>query len=196
MAIEQLKGKPWYVGLAAGAAFAAVIFAVGWWQLIGPQREEIARQQSRLATLQDRIQEGRAAQQSLPQFREEVRRLELDLDKLLRILPARLETEQLLRQFRSLAEQGDLGLLRIRPGGFNRREFYNEWPISMEMSGSYHNLALFFDKIGRLQRIINVEDLRVTAQDPRQNRGHTIQATFTAKTFIYLETEVGEGGGS
>lgn len=195
MAIEQLKDKPWYVGLAAGAVFAAIIFAVGWWQLISGQREDIARQQRQLATLQEKIQEGRAAQQALPQFREEVRRLELDLDKLLRILPARLDTEDLLRRFRSLAEQGDLGLLRIRPGGLNHRDFYSEWPISLEMSGTYHNLALFFDRVGRIPRIINVEDLRVVAKDPRQNRGHTVQVTLTAKTFIYRETEPAAGAG-
>jgi type IV pilus assembly protein PilO len=190
MAIDQLKGKPWYIGLAAGAGVAAVLFGLAWWQLINPKRVQIDGLQRQLAGLQEKIQEGRAAKQRLPQFREEVRRLELELDKLLRILPARLNTEDLLRRLRSLAEQGDLDLLRIRPAGLNNRDFYAEWPINLEVSGTYHTLAMFFDRIGRFSRIINIEDLTVGAKDPRQNRGHTISATFMAKTFIYREVEV------
>jgi type IV pilus assembly protein PilO len=189
MAIEQLKGKPWYVGLAAGAALVGAIFFVVWLQVVSKQRDEIVREQARLEQLQAKIQEGRAAQRELPKFREEVRRLELELDRLRPILPAQRNTWDLLRGFRTLAEQGDLGLQRIRTGSEAQREFYSEWPINMEMTGTFHTMALFFDRISRIRRIINIEDLRVTSQDPRANRGHTIQASFVARTFVYLETE-------
>src|SRR5438270_12461284 len=116
MAIEALKEKPWYVGLGVGVAVAIVLFALAWWRLYGPMKDQIVAQDAKLSELQGKIQEGRAAKQRLPQFREEVRRLELELDKLLRILPARLNTEDLLRRLRGLAEQGDLDLLRIAPG--------------------------------------------------------------------------------
>lgn len=198
MAIEALQDKPWYIGLASGVGAVLVLGLLAWWQLFSPMNKEIERKDGRLAELQAKIQEGRAAKQRLPQFREEVRRLELELEKLLRILPARLNTEDLLRRFRTLAEQGDLELLRIRPGGLNDRDFYSEWPIDIEVSGSYHNLAIFFDRLGRFPRIINVDNLRVNGRDPGA-RGHTIQASFQAKTFVYkevpLETEGNEQGG-
>jgi len=201
MAIEALKGKPWYVGFGVGVAVAAVIFGLGWWQLFGPAKERITRHGAKLAELEGKIQEGEAALERLPQFREEVRRLELELDKLLRILPSRLNTEDMLRRVRAVAEQGDLDLLRIRPGNLVRRDFYDEWPIAISVTGTYHNLALFFDRIGKFSRIINIDNLRINGQDPTRSGGHTIGASFTAKTFIYrpveLETE-GEslqGGG-
>ena len=112
MAIEQLKGKPWYIGLGVGLGIAALLFGLAWWQIFTPQRHRLESQQKKLSELQTKIQEGRAAKQRLPQFREEVRRLELELDKLLRILPARLNTEDLLRRIRALAEQGDLEILK------------------------------------------------------------------------------------
>ena len=66
----------------------------------------------------------------------------------------------------------------------------------MDLDGSYHNLALFFDRISRFSRIINVEDLLVTAlpvvknpKDPNAVNPHTITATFVAKTFVYKEPE-------
>lgn len=199
-AISALEGRPWHYGLVVGLLIAAAIIGVGWWQLLGPMNEEIEAKDARLAELEQKIQEGRAAKQRLPQFREEVRRLELELDKLLRILPARLNTEDLLRRFRALAEQGDLDLISIRPGSRQERDFYSEWPIDISVTGTYHNLALFFDRIGRFSRIINVDDLRIQSVDPRQSGGHSISSDFRAKTFIYrdvpLEEEQQEGEGA
>ena len=116
-----------------------------------------------------------------------MRRLELELDKLLRILPARRNTPELLRRIRQLTEQGNFDLLRFTPGNFIDRDFYSEWPIAIRLNGSYHNLALFFDRVGRFSRIINIENLKVAAL-PKSLKGHSISATFTAKTFIYRET--------
>ena len=189
MAIAALKDRPWYVGLGVGVGVAVVLFGLAWWRLYGPMKQQMAAQDAKLSELQGKIQEGRAAKQRLPQFREEVRRLELELDKLLRILPARLNTEDLLRRLRALAEQGDLDILRITPGNLTDQDFYSEWPIQIQLQGTYHNLALFYDRIGRFSRIINVDDLTVNAIDPASNQGHSINANFTAKTFVYREEE-------
>jgi type IV pilus assembly protein PilO len=115
-----------------------------------------------------------------------VRRLEGELEKLLRVLPARRNTPELLRRIRALVDQGAFDLLRFAPGNFQDREFYSEWPIAVRLDGSYHNLALFFDRIGRLSRIINIENLKISAL-PGNPKGHLLRADFIAKTFIYKE---------
>jgi len=189
MAIQTgLEGKPWWQGAIAGGLCAVALVACGYWLYPGfkGKYQELDRKEERLGQLQIKIQEGRAAKQKLPQFREEVRRLELELDKLLRILPARRNTPELLRRIRQLTEQGNFELLKFTPGNFIDREFYSEWPIAVNLEGSYHNLALFFDRIGRFSRIINIENLKI---QPSKNTGpHTIFANFVAKTFIYKET--------
>lgn len=187
MAIQTgLEGKPWYFGAATGAILAAVLVAASWYLLVTPRNKEIAAKTKQLDALQGQINEGRAAKQKLPQFREEVRRLELELEKLLRILPARRNTPELLRRIRQLTEQGSFDLLRFTPGNFTDRDFYSEWPITIRLDGSYHNLALFFDRVSRFSRIINIENLKVAAL-PRSPKGHTISASFVAKTFIYKD---------
>lgn len=181
-----LEGKPWYFGLGAGLLLGALVFGVVNWRVLNPQREQLEAGERQLSELQNKIQEGRAAKQQLPRFREEVRQLELELDKLLRILPARRNTPDLLRRIRSLTEQGDFTLKRFTPGQLSDREFFSEWPIAVSLDGGYHNLALFFDRISRFSRIINIEDLTIAAL-PGGREGRTLAANFRAKTFVYKE---------
>jgi type IV pilus assembly protein PilO len=189
-----LEGKPWYFGLAAGLLVGLLLFAVGYWRALQPMRDDYDALERRLSELQNKLQEGRAAKQELPKFREEVRQLELELDKLLRILPARRNTPDLMRRIRSLAEQGDFALKRFNPGTLTDKEFFSEWPIEVDLDGSYHNLALLFDRVSRFSRIINIEDLTVQAlppvknvKDPNAANPRTITARFIAKTFVYKE---------
>ena len=198
MAIETgLEGKPWYVSGAVGLGLGVVIVVAAYYVMFTDMQQQIVRKEGSLEELDRQINEGRAAQRSLPQFREEVRGLELELEKLLRILPTRRNTEDLLRRVRTLAEQADFSLLRFTPRSPTPQDFYSEWPILISLEGSYHNLALFFDRIRRFSRIINIEDLRINVLKQRggENGHHTIGAQFTIKTFLYNDPEDEEEDG-
>ncbi len=191
MAIETgLEGKPWYMSAGVGVLLLAAVVVAFKYVKFDAMNGDIVRKERKLKTLEREINEGRAAMKSLPQFREEVDRLQLELDKLLRILPSRRNTEDLLRRLRRLTEQGDFDLLRFTPRGLSKRDFYSEWPIGISLNGTYHNLALFFDRIRRFSRIINVENLRISAR----GRGrHSVSANFNIKTFIYNPPPPTEG---
>jgi type IV pilus assembly protein PilO len=189
-----LEGKPWYYGLGIGLGVGVVLYFLAQWQYLGPIQDNINGQEAHLEELQHKVQEGKSAEAQLPKFREEVHQLELELDKLLRILPASRRTPDLLRRIRHLAEQGDFNLKDFRPGVLTDKEFYSEWPITVDLDGTYHNLALFFDRIGRFSRIINITEMQVVALPPaRSVKGQavvpTINATFVAKTFVYKEPD-------
>lgn len=190
MAIETgLEGKPWYISAAVGLLLAAgIVMALHWFWLRDMNTDLVAKEAT-LTGLQQRINEGRAAQARLPQFTEEVARLRLDLKKLLLILPPRRNTEDLLERIQRLTEQGDFDLLSFRPQSPVPVDFYSEWPIKIELEGSYHNLAEFFDKIGRFSRIINIDSLNISALTRDADAYHTIRADFMAKTFLYNEPE-------
>jgi type IV pilus assembly protein PilO len=183
-----LEDKPWWVSAIVGLVLAGLLYWGGHHWLLKPRYEELDRLETKLVDLQIKIQEGRAAKAQLPRFREEVQRLELELDKLLRILPARRNTPEMLRRIRDLTEQGDFALKRFTPGNFVDQEFYSEWPIAISLDGTYHNLALLFDRIGRFSRIINIEGLKIQNVRQQGSSDHTIEASFTAKTFIYKES--------
>ena len=188
MAIETgLEGKAWWVGVAIGAALGVAAALLGYQLQIKPMHAQRDANDRQIVELQGKISRGLAAKAKLPQFREEVALLEVQLEKLLRILPPRRDVQDVLRRFRSLAEQEDFVLAEFRPGAEAQKDFYNEWPITVRIEGTYHNLARFFDRMSRFSRIFNVDNLQITARGAGQ---HTIGASFTAKTFVYQETEV------
>ena len=191
-----LESKPFYFGALAAVAISGVLYFLAHQLWFDDMQSRIQRQTTQITDLQAQLQKGRIAKEQLPQFREEVRQLEAELDKLLRILPARRNTPDLLRRIRSLTEQGDFAILRIQPGNFVDRDFYSEWPITINLNGTYHALALFFDRISRFSRIINIDNLQVDAVKSASGSRHTISTRFLAKTFIYKEPPAEEPEGA
>jgi type IV pilus assembly protein PilO len=181
-----LEGRPWYVGAIIGVIVAGVFAGLGYQFQLKPMWDRRDSQVATLGQLQNQIAAGEAAQARLPQFREEVARLEIELEKLLLILPPERDVPDVLRRFRALAEQGDFVLNRFAPREEVEKDFYKEWPIQVEVQGSYHNLARFFDRMSRFSRIFNVDNMTIRAQPQEQ---HSLAASFVAKTFVYKESE-------
>jgi len=191
----KLEGKPWYQALAYGLVIGGLLAGAVHYAWFRGLNAEIKGKRTQLEALQQEIQKGRAAERKLSQFREEVRRLELELAKLLQVLPSKRNTEDLIKRIETLTRQGDFTLRKFTPGDFVPKDFYAEWPIDIALEGSYHNLALFFDRMSRFSRIINVEDMKIAALPVIGQK--SISATFIAKTFIYTGDEAathpGEG---
>ena len=186
----NIEEKPWYYALGVGLGVGILLAGVTHWFWLKPMQEQIASKRTELEGLNQEIQKGRAAERKLSQFREEVKRLELELSKLLQILPSKRNTEELIKRIETLTRQGDFTLLKFTPGEFVQKDFYAEWPIDIQIQGTYHNLALFFDRMSRFSRIINIEEMKVGALD--NVPGKSIAANFIAKTFIYTGDEVGQ----
>jgi type IV pilus assembly protein PilO len=184
-----LEGKPAWVGLIIGLVMAVLIVGAVQYFLVTEIDKDIAGADSKIKELDTKIQQGRAAQRTLPQFKEEVNRLQLELDKLRRILPSTRNTEEIIKKMKSLVDQGDFVLHRMtfpklappKQGG----DPYAEWPISIYVDGRYHNLAILFNRLSNFSRIMNVEQITISALNPQAER--TITAEFVAKTFVYIE---------
>ena len=185
MAID-LNTKPWYVALIVGLVLGVALFVVMQMYVFKDIQEGIERLETSIDALDREIEKGRAAKADLPRLEEDIRNYELELDRLKKILPTRRDTDSLLKRLKQLNERGHFRLTRFTPGDFEDRDFYLEWPIRVELDGTYHELGLFFDRLSRFSRIINVDDLAVTPYKARGER-YTIHAAFTQRTFIYKE---------
>ena len=183
-----IDDKPWWVGLIIGLVLAAAAVGGVQYMAINDINKQIADADTQISELDKKIEQGRAAERKLPQFREEVKRLELELEKLRRILPSTRNTEEIIKKIKSLVDQGDLNLGRISTpvlGTPKSGDPYAEWPISIALTGRYHDLAILFNRLSNFSRIINVEQIHIGALPAQTD--HTIASDFVAKTFVYVE---------
>lgn len=193
MATLDLTGKPWYWGAIIGVLLVAGLFWAMQRLVFDDIQREIVSSTAELEKLKEKVRQGKMAESRLPQFREEAQRLETELQRLLRILPTARQTDELIKKIKSLTERAAFRLATFQPGGFTKKEFLTEWPITVTMDGTYHELALFFDRLSRFSRIINVDTLAVSAVSARRS-AYSINTTFTMKTFIYGDVKPVGGG--
>jgi len=187
MALD-LNEKPWYVALILGLVLGIAFYVVVQMYYFKDIEVEITRTEESIDELEREIEKGRAAKADLPRLEEDIRTYELELDRLRKILPTARETEFLIKRLKQLTEQGRFALTQFTPGEFIEREFYQEWPIKVSLYGTYHELGLFFDRLSRFSRIINVTELKVNPAAARNlAEDFTIKADFTQRTFIYKE---------
>jgi type IV pilus assembly protein PilO len=188
MAGLSLEGKPWYVGLIIGLVLAIAIVGVVLYMFINPMDDQIRAADAQLKDLDTKIEQGRSAQRKLPQFREEVNRLKVELKKLRSILPSTRNTEEIIKKIKALVDAGNFTLRKLtfpKLAAAQGSDPYAEWPISVSVDGRYHDLATLFNHLSNFTRIINVEQISIAALPVQVDR--TITADFVAKTFVYVE---------
>ena len=168
------------------AVLAVAALGLFWHQLIFPVSAQMDSLDQKRSELTAEVETARAVTARLPQFKADVKELQIQLDELKQILPDEKETAEIVRRVEQLAVDSDLSIRSFTPQATVAYEFYEDWPIRMSLEGSYNNLGLFFQKVANFQRIINVDDIEIKVlSNPDPDR--TISATCTATTFVLLE---------
>jgi len=190
--LEKLQKIP--TKTRAIAFFAIIILAVALfiWQVHIPKTNEIRSLEAEITQLQAKIRENDAKIKKLDQLRAEVRSLQERLKVLTEQLPPESEVSGLLRQIQGLVNKAGLSLKLWRP---DRRRahasgMYEEIPIILKLTGGYHNVAMFFDSVSKLTRIVNM--LNVKMDQPKLGRSGTMEINIdcTAMTFAAVEKKV------
>lgn len=153
-----------------------------------PLYEEKGRLTRDLQGLQRDLHEKRLIALNLNRLQQEIESLQNQLKESVAKLPEEKEVPSLLTQISTLGTQTGISFLLFKPGALVSREFYSEFPIQIKVEGTYHALGLFFDKISKMKRIVNITDLKIAAQTVRKATGTTILAEFNAVTFTFSAT--------
>jgi type IV pilus assembly protein PilO len=185
-----LGRTPWYVQVGAFVAVSAAFLALFYYSQAVPLQKEINQRRTKLDALRTDVRRAQAVARQLPEFQKQVRDLERRLESLRPVLPEQKEYGELLRRINALALQSSLQIENFTPRPITTRQLHAEWPIALELNGTYHNLGLFFDRLSKFPRIINISDLSIRARD-KPEPGSTITARCTATTFVLLEASAG-----
>jgi len=182
----NLSRLPWYGQVGAFVALGLAGVAAFWYAYAQPAAASLATRRAQLATLRVEIDRGLATVGRLPEFRRELADLQADLDRLRTVLPEERDVGDLLRRVQAMATQSNLTILGFTPQAVTTRELHAEWPIGLQIEGTYHNLGTFLERVSRFPRIINVNRIAIQARENPAGAA-TITAECTATTFVLIE---------
>ncbi len=162
------------------------------WQVHIPKTAQIKQLETTVAGLQAKIKENEEKIKKLDALKAEVKALHERLRLLTEQLPPETEVSGLLRQLQNLVNQSGLVLKLWKPEKRKTHEsgLYEEIPIALEISGGYHNVGVFFDKVSKLTRIVNVMNLKMDSARLQKNGMINIRITCTGMTFAAAEKKV------
>lgn len=176
----------------ASGALCFLLVGIYYMQFWRSNSRQITQTTTEIARLKGEVEQMRAIAGNLPELRQELSSLGRRLQVLAHILPEEYETADLLRGVGTLAAQSNLDIRDLEFRDPVPYEFYAESPIELELTGTYHDLARFFDRVGKFARIINVNEVSISALD---GSDASVEATVTAMTFIFMEDEFNELAG-
>jgi type IV pilus assembly protein PilO len=189
----SISKLPWWGQLGAFVVMGAASIYGFYNFYVSDVSTELNLKRTHLASLRVDINKGVATARRLGEFQSQVTELERRLEGLKAVLPEQKDVADTLRRIQGLAVQSNLALLRFTPAAPRQQPLYLEVPYQLIADGSFHNLGLFFDRVSKFPRIINVGDISIAAK-PRQDPNSTITATLTATTFVLQEAGGGRGG--
>src|SRR5512139_505365 len=179
------------IGVVAGVIVLLVVlnyFVVGmnFGAPIRDVEDKIRRAAQEQKQLETEYIEKTSIANNLNQFRREKELLEQQLREALAELPEEKNIEDLLQLFQDRALKAGLKIDSIEPKAPTTERFYARIPIPMTVRGNYHEIATFFDALGRMRRIVNVSE--VVLSDPKDVNGKVIlNGKFLVTAFMFVD---------
>ena len=183
----SLNKLPWYGQVGLFVVLGLGLIGGFYWFYVVPTQAEMVTREQRLASLRVDIAKGSTTANQLNQFRQQVAELEGRLESLKAVLPEQKDVADLLRRIQTLATQSNLAIRGFKPAPSVTKQLHMEWPIALQLDGTYHNLAMFFDRVSKFSRIINVSNIAIRAKEKPEPTS-TISVDCVATTFVLLET--------
>ncbi len=172
-----------------------ILVLLGYWQfLLKAQWAARSAARAELLRVKAEAEQTRRIASQKPVLEREIKLLEARLSRALLQLPGEKEIPSLLKGIASLGRDTDLDVALFKPGNPVPKEFYTEVPVQLKVVGTYHNLGLLFERLGRMDRIVNISDLIIRPAGKGQKTGPSIQAEFGVVTYTYTGTGGGKAG--
>jgi type IV pilus assembly protein PilO len=188
--LDRVMGLPKWQRIAIWVGSLLFVFLLFYQFFYSDTAQKISELNEKVERLRsDIVAETRLARE-LPKVKRIVKELDAELKKLLLELPDKREIPSLLSSVSSLAKDAGLDVSLFKPRAEVMRDFYAEVPVSISVAGTYHEVATFFDEVGRLSRIVNITDIVI--MDPELDKSDKrvkTQTSCVATTFRYLDEE-------
>jgi len=184
--IVRIVRAPWLVKIGAVVGIATLVTAINWFALVDPTNTEIVAAEAKRKTLEGEYIDKQQIANNLNEYRKQKEVLEAQLEAAMQELPNDKAIDELLRQLNDLGVKSGLTITLVEPQTEVPQDFFARIPVKMKVAGSYHEVAMFFDAVGKLKRIVNVGDLKF-GSPKKQSEKVILDAEFVATTFRFRE---------
>lgn len=150
-----------------------------------PKIQKIDKLNAQKKTLQEKLKTVNEKAAQLAEYQEKMKKAEEDFIVAKAVLPETREIPSLLTSVSQSAQDAGLEVPLFQPQAEAKKDFYAEIPVSIKVSGSYHNVAAFFDNVSRLYRIVNIQNIEMKAG----KNSTVLDTSCTAVTYKFIETE-------
>jgi len=187
--ILERFGKLPRVQRLAVLSLVLVIFLAMFWTLVySPKSEELAQLKSQNIELVAEKEKVKRRAENREKFEAELQELTSQLKEALRELPNEREIPDLLRKISSVGKKVGLEVRRFQPLPEVKQEYYADVPVSLQVMGSYHEVAMFFDRLAKMSRIVYVRDITMEISGERGGKS-ILKVEGKAVTFRFLTEE-------
>ncbi|MGC4122298.1 MAG: type 4a pilus biogenesis protein PilO [Myxococcales bacterium] len=184
--LEKLVKVPLATKAVVVLLLLAAVTAGNYFLLVADLTTQIEGHRAKKRSLDDELVKKRVIADNLNQYRRDKEVLERRLAEALTKLPRNPEIEELLRQLNDVGKKSGLEIVVLEPGQEKPETFYAAIPIKMQVAGNYHEIAVFFESVSKLRRIVNISG--ITFQSPaRRAEKVVLSASYMATTFRFLD---------
>ena len=151
-----------------------------------PKMQKIDELNKVVADLDQKLTQLKAKAGQLKAVQKQFQEAENEFKIVMKALPEKKEIPNLLASISSSGMDAGLEFILFEPKGENSKDFYAEIPVSIKVSGNYHNVAMFFDKVARLSRIVNIDNISMTSEKGPKG-DDSLGTACTAITYRFVE---------
>ena len=182
--LENIGGLPKGRRLLICAATFIVLIGSFFYFSYLPKFENLNQLNSEYKSLEQRLASAKKRAAQLSKYRENMKMAETKYRIAMKVLPDKKEIPSLLTNITKSGKDAGVEFLLFQPESEINKDFYAEIPVSIKVAGNYHNVGLFFDKVSRLYRIVNIKDIVMAS--PKEEG--MLNTSCTAVTYRFVES--------
>ena len=180
---EKIEKLPKVARILISIGIFLVFIGAFVWFLYMPKYESINKLESELKKLEGQLAKARKNAKDLKKFQAKFRETEIQFKTVMKSLPNKEEIPSLLTSISQSGQDSGLEFLLFQPKGEKKKGFYAEIPVSMKINGPFHNVVMFFDKVSRLPRVVNIKNIKMTPN----KKGTLLSTNCTAVTYKFID---------
>lgn len=184
--LDNILDRPKLQKIAILAVTIILISALYYSFVYSPKSDEVAKLADSVEIVRNEKNAKQLKAANLPRLQRDLKELDMQLRKAVAELPNQKQIAALLTHISAQAQQAGLNVILFRPRAETFQEFYAEVPVDITVKGNFHNTVSFFDAVGRLDRLVNIDNIGF--KNPTISGDNVIlETTSVATAFRFLD---------